>query len=64
MAVKVRFKVERTETWYPEYDVPDGLTDEEIVEYIYEADPASVFDEMCNKTTLDTDFYIDVEELI
>ena len=55
----VRFQVTRTETWYPEYEVPDHMTNDEVLEYIANASPASVFDEMLNKYTLDT--YVDVE---
>tara|TARA_R110000751_G_scaffold13096_6_gene44347 strand:+ start:496 stop:687 length:192 start_codon:yes stop_codon:yes gene_type:complete len=62
--MKVWFKVVRTDTWYPEYEVPDGLTDEEALEYVNNESPASVFDEMCNKYTLDTDLDIDVVELV
>jgi len=62
--MKVCFKVVRTDTWYPEYEVPDGLTDEEVLEYIADVSPASVFDEMCNKRTLDTDLDIDVVEVV
>ena len=57
----VRFIVIRTETWYPEYEVPDHMTTDEVLEYIHEESPASVFDEMLNKYTLDTD--VDVEVL-
>ena len=57
----VRFRVVRTETWYPEYEVPDHMTNDEVLEYIHEESPASVFDEMLNKYTLDTD--VDVEVL-
>ena len=57
----VRFRVVRTETWYPEYVVPDHMTNDEVLEYIHEESPASVFDEMLNKYTLDTD--VDVEVL-
>ena len=31
----VSFKVTRTETWFPEYEVPDGLPDDEVMEYIH-----------------------------
>lgn len=61
---KVRFKVERVETWYPEYCVPQEMTEAEIVDYIHANAPASVLDEMCNKSTLDTEFYIDVDEML
>mgnify|MGYP003637033347 CR=1 FL=1 len=55
----VRFQVTRTETWYPEYEVPELMTDEEALDYILNESPDSVFDEMLNKYTLDTD--VDVE---
>jgi|TARA_R110000823_G_scaffold191160_2_gene322746 hypothetical protein len=58
--MKVRFKVVRTETWYPEYEVPDGLTDEDVLEYIATENPASVYDEMINKATLDMDMDVEV----
>lgn len=62
--MKVCFKIVRTDTWYPEYEVPDGLTDEEALEYINNESPDSVFDEMHNKYTLDTDLDIDVVEVV
>jgi hypothetical protein len=58
--MKVCFKVVRTDTWYPEYEVPDGLTKDEVLAYIADESPSSVFDEMCNKTTLDTDLNVEV----
>lgn len=58
--MKVRFKVVRTETWYPEYEVPDGLTDDDVLEYIATENPASVYDEMINKATLDMDMDVEV----
>ena len=58
--MKVRFKVVRTETWYPEYEVPDGLNDEDVLEYIATENPASVYDEMINKATLDMDMDVEV----
>ena len=57
--MKVRFKVVRTETWYPECEVPDGLTDDDVLEYIATKNPTSVYDKMFNRATLDID--IDVE---
>ena len=58
----VTFQVVRQETWYPEYEVPAHLEGDELIEYISNEGPASVFDEMCNKSTLDTDTYIQVVE--
>jgi len=58
--MKVCFKMVRTDTWYPEYEVPDGLTEDEVLAYITDKNPCTVFDEMCNKTTLDTDLDVEV----
>jgi predicted nucleic-acid-binding Zn-ribbon protein len=59
----VRFKVVRTEVWFPEYEVPSNLADEDILEYIANECPDSVYDEMYNKDTLDTDIDIDLVEV-
>ena len=60
----VTFQVVRQEVWYPEYEVPAHLEGDELIEYISNEAPASVFDEMCNKNTLDTETYIQpVEEV-
>jgi len=56
----VRFQVTRTETWYPEYEVPDHLTDDEVFDYISNESPASVFDEMRNKNTLLTETDVEI----
>ena len=58
----VRFQVTRTETWYPEYEVPDGLPDSEVMEYIHHEVPDEVFDEMLNKYTLNTDIDVEIVE--
>ena len=56
---KVKLKISREETWYPEIEVDDHLTDEEIVEMVeggdYE-DHDHVYDEYqrLNKYTLET----------
>ena len=55
----IKLKVTRTDTWYPEYEVPDHVKDEDIYEYLFEESPASVFDEMRNKQTLDTELTLD-----
>ena len=51
----IKLKLTRTDTWYPEYEVPDHVKDEDIYEYLFNESPASVFDEMCNKHTLETE---------
>ena len=55
---KVKLKILREETWYPEIEVDDHLTDEEIVEMVvfhkHEQDDY-IYDENQNKRTFDTD---------
>ena len=58
----VTFKVVREETWYPEYEVPAHLEGDEVLEYIHRESPDKVFDEYCNKYTLDTDTYVEIVE--
>ena len=55
----IRLKLTRTDTWYPEYEVPDHVEDEDIYEHLFNEYPASVFDEMCNKHTLETETTLD-----
>jgi hypothetical protein len=55
----IRLKITRTDTWYPEYEVPDHVEDENIYEHLFNEHPASVFDEMCNKHTLETETTLD-----
>ncbi len=58
----VRFQVTRTETWYPEYEVPDHMTNDEVLEYIHHETPDKVFDEMHFNYTLDTDIDVEIVE--
>mgnify|MGYP001447794955 CR=1 FL=1 len=58
----VTFKVVREETWYPEYEVPAHLDDDEVLEYIHHEVPDEVFDEMLNKYTLNTDLDVEIVE--
>ena len=58
----VTFKVVREETWYPEYEVPAHLDDDEVLEYIHHEVPDEVFDEMLNKYTLNTDIDVEIVE--
>jgi hypothetical protein len=58
----VTFKVVREETWYPEYEVPAHLDDDEVLEYIHHEVPDEVFDEMRNKYTLNTDIDVEIVE--
>ena len=55
----IKLKVTRTDTWYPEYEVPDHVEDENIYEHLFNEHPASVFDEMYNKHTLETETTLD-----
>ena len=60
----VTFKIVRKETWYPEYEVPAHLDDDEALEYIHEHRPDQVLDEMCNKYTLETEIMqVEIHEL-
>jgi hypothetical protein len=60
----VTFQVVRQDTWYPEYEVPAHLEGDELIDYINDEAPDSVFDEMRNKSTLETETYIQpVEEV-
>lgn len=59
MSKIIKLKLTRTDTWYPEYKVPDHVKDEDIYEHLFEELPDSVFDEMCNKYTLETDLTLD-----
>ena len=58
----VTFKVVREETWYPEYEVPAHLDNDEVLEYIHNEVPDEVFDEMLNKYTLNTDLDVEIVE--
>ena len=55
----IRLKLTRTDTWYPEYEVPDHVEDENIYEHLFNEHPASVFDEMYKKHTLETETTFD-----
>ena len=59
MTRTIKLKLTRTDTWYPEYEVPDHVKDEGIYEHLFKESPASVFDEMCNKHTLNTETTLD-----
>ena len=57
---KVQVRVTRTETWWPEYEVPVHMTDAEAEDYIVGKAPDEVFDEYLHKYTLDTDTHCEV----
>mgnify|MGYP003676160030 FL=1 len=54
---KIQIKVTRTEVWFPVYEVPDDMTNEDAEGWINAEAPEEVFDEYYNKYTLDTDTY-------
>jgi len=50
---KVQIKVTRTETWFPVYEVPDNMNDDDAEDWISNQAPQEVFDDYTNKDTLD-----------
>ena len=61
---KVKLKISRHETWYPEIEVDDHLTDEEIVEMVVNGDHEDddrIYDDYQNKRTYDADTYTKIE---
>ena len=59
---KVQVRVTRKETWWPEFEVPASMSDEEAERYINAEAPDEVYDEYNHKYTLDTDTYAEVME--
>ena len=61
---KVKLKISRDETWYPEIEVDDHLTDEEIVEMVVNGnheDTDRIYDDYQNKRTYDADTFTEIE---
>ena len=56
----VKLMVTREEVWFPEYDVPAHMTDDEALEYIHAEAPDDVFDEYLNKYTYDQETHVSV----
>jgi hypothetical protein len=56
----VKIKVCRNERWYPEYDVPAHLSDDEAQELIANKAPDQVYDDYVNKNTYDADTWIEI----
>jgi (2Fe-2S) ferredoxin len=57
---KVKLKISRDETWYPEIEV----TDEEIVEMVVNGDHEDtdrIYDDYQNKRTYDADTFTEIE---
>jgi hypothetical protein len=59
---KVQLKVTRTETWFPVYEVPANMNDDEAETFISAEAPDEVFDEYNHKYTLETDTCCEVIE--
>ena len=51
---KVKFKVIRHESWYPEYEVPAHMTDDEALEHVQSERPDEVYDDYLNTYTYDS----------
>ena len=61
---KVKLKISRHETWYPEIEVDDHLTDEEIVDMVVNGDHEDddrIYDDYQNKRTYDADTFTEIE---
>ena len=50
---KVKLKVTRHERWFPEYEVPAHMTDDEALEHVQTEHPEEVYDEYHNKDSYD-----------
>ena len=58
----IKLKLTRHEVWFPEYEVPAHLTDEEALELVQSTAPDEVYDEMNHKWTLDTEVWAELYE--
>ena len=56
----VKFMVTREEVWFPEYDVPAHMTDDEAVDYIKAEVSDYMFDEYLHKYTYDAETHVSV----
>ena len=62
---KVKLKISRDETWYPEIEVDDHLTDEEIIEMVVNGDHEDwdrIYDDYQNKRTYDADTFTKIDK--
>jgi len=62
---KVTLKISRHETWYPEIEVDDHLTDEEIVEMVVlrgHEQEDYIYDDYQNKRTYDADTFTEIDK--
>ena len=57
---RINIGVVREETWYPTYDVPAHMTDEQAHDYIINEGPQQVFDDYTNRDTLDSETSIEI----
>ena len=61
---KVTLKVTRHECWYPEYEVPAHMTDDEALEYVQTERPEEVYDECNNEDTYDQDCWSELVDFL
>ena len=57
---RVNIKVVTEAYWYPTYDVPAHMTDEQAHDYIIDEGPQQVFDDYTNRDTLDSETSIEI----
>jgi len=57
---EVQLRVTQKNTWWPKFEVPANMSDEEAERYINAEAPDEVYDEYNHKYTLDTDTYAEV----
>jgi len=57
---RVNIKVVTEAYWYPTYDVPAHMTDEQAHDYIINEGPQQVFDDYTNRDTLDSETSIEI----
>jgi len=54
---EVKFKVTRHDCWYPVYEVPAHMTDNEALEHVQKELPEEVYDEYLNGRTYDQECF-------
>ena len=54
---KVEFKVTCHARWYPVYEVPAHMTDNEALEHVQKERPDEVYDEYLNGSTYDQECF-------
>ena len=58
---KIKLKVTRHEWWFPEYEVPAHMTDDEALEHVQTERPEEVYDEYHNQDTYDQDCWSELK---